>query len=95
MSGDGDCSVGVASTFLHGLKFLWGHPGSLVYELVPAVLKACREEKTFFLLGGAHTAPHCPTKEAAFENQVFRGIATGFAKEIFVGERSNKKVSFK
>lgn len=45
--GDGDCSVGAASTFLHGLKFLWGQPGSLVYELVPAVLKACREEKTF------------------------------------------------
>ena len=44
--GDGGCSVGVASTFLHGLKFLWGQPGSLVYELVPAVLKACREEKT-------------------------------------------------
>lgn len=43
----GGCSVGVASTFLHGLKFLWGQPGSLMYELVPAVLKACREEKTF------------------------------------------------
>lgn len=45
--GDEGCSVGVASTFLHGLKFLRGQPGSLVYELVPAVLKACKEEKTF------------------------------------------------
>lgn len=47
MPGDEGCSMGVASTFMHGLKFLWGQPGSLEYELVPAVLKACREEKTF------------------------------------------------
>lgn len=58
---------------LQGLKFLQGQRGCLMFKLVPAVLKACREEMAFFLLVGAHAQPrNAPQKRLLLRTRFAR-----------------------
>lgn len=81
----------VLQVHLQGLKFLQGQRGCLMFKLVPAVLKACREEMDFPPSGSARTALQCPTKEAAFENQVCAELLLDLARRCLVGERADER----